>query len=60
MNGILQLAAVRSRGGNFKQNDINFNNKESLDDDDDVNNIDLIENENWRMKSEEKNVNKKI
>lgn len=43
---LFQLAAVRSRSGNFKHNDINFNNKESLDDDDDMNNIDLIENEN--------------
>lgn len=41
-----ELAAVRSRGGHFNHNDINFNNKESLDDDDDVNNFDLIENEN--------------
>lgn len=47
---MFQLAAVRSRYSSStvhgKFNDINFNNKESLDDDDDVNNIDLIENEN--------------
>lgn len=42
---LFQLAAVRSRSGNFRHNDINFNNKESLEDDDDVN-IDFIENEN--------------
>lgn len=45
-NGKFQLAAVRSRGHNFNHNDINFNNKESLDDDDSVNNLDLIESEN--------------
>lgn len=37
-----QLIAVRSRNGNFKDGNINkFNHKESLDDDEEGNNINI-------------------